>query len=139
MTQHHEARRRARVLRRALRRRRAVASLDEDLAHYVRVVPEDPAARYLLALARVQRARPLEALLQLATLRDRYPSSGEVVLLGAIACAQLHRPRQARELLSALNLQRNHPWWRDVMDFAHACGSVGPTIFDDLADSGRSG
>jgi hypothetical protein len=136
LVRHQDARRRAQKLRRELSDHHAVATIDEELAQYLRVVPDDPAGRYLLALARVQRSRPLEALLQLATLRDRYPSVGEIVLLGAIACAQLHRPRQAGRLLSALSMDREHPWWNEVVDFAHACGSLGPEWSDGVARSG---
>jgi hypothetical protein len=86
-------------------------------------------------MARLESSRPLEALLQLATLRDRYPTSGEVVVLGAIACAQLHRPGQAGRLLSALNPESAHPWWADLVRFAHACGSAAPGAAGDWLES----
>lgn len=128
IARHQQARRRAAELRNELRTTSSLTTLDPELGDYVRLAPEDPAGRYLLALARAESHRPVEALMQLAALRDRYPSVGEVVLLAAIACAQLLRPGQAGQLLSALEIGPGHPWWNEVLEFAHACGVSVPGV-----------
>lgn len=107
------SRRRVRHLLRNLDARLAegcpLRELRSPLEETLTLDPGFEPARLLLACLHLETDQPLSALVQLAPLRDRHPDHGEVVLLAAIAYAQLGRARECHRMLTILDGPASHP------------------------------
>ncbi len=99
----------------------SLAQLEETLEDLLEVDPAHDGARLLLALHDLQTDRALSALLQLAPLRDRHPDSGEVVVLAALAYAQMEDYQNALRMLSAVDADPRHPWAARLRRFTRVC------------------
>lgn len=95
--------------------------LEPELIELLTLDPAHDAARLLLAQLRLQDDSPLDALLQLAPLRDRHPDEGLVVVLAAVAYARLGAENDAARMLSALRIDPEHPWNARLRTFEHVC------------------
>ncbi len=102
--------------------------LADEIETLIGLDPENDPARLLLAHLRVQQNDPLGALLQLAPLRDRHPDDGTVVLLAAVAYADLGAAEDAARMLDALQLDDEHPWAPMVRQFHEACRREGDAV-----------
>lgn len=100
---------------------RSLRHLEPRLIELLTLDPAHDAARLLLAQLRLQEGAPLDALLQLAPLRDRHPDEGLVVVLAAVAYARLGAERDAARMLSALKIDPEHPWNERLRTFEHVC------------------
>ena len=100
---------------------RSLRQLEPQLIELLTLDPEHDAARLLLAQLRLQEDAPLDALLQLAPLRDRHPDEGLVVVLAAVAYARLGAEHDAARMLSALKIDPEHPWNDRLRTFEHVC------------------
>jgi len=100
---------------------RSLRRLEPALIELLTVDPAHDAARLLLAQLRLQDDSPLDALLQLAPLRDRHPDEGLVVVLAAVAYARLGAEIDAARMLSALKIDPEHPWNTRLRTFEHVC------------------
>jgi hypothetical protein len=103
--------------------------LEEDIVELLTLDPAHDAARLLVAQLRLQEDSPLDALIQLAPLRDRHPDEGLVVVLAAVAYAALGAEQDAARMLSALKIDPEHPWNERLRTFEQVCRE---------ADSGRA-
>lgn len=99
--------------------------LELQLIELLTLDPAHDAARLLLAQLRLQQDAPLDALLQLAPLRDRHPDEGLVVVLAAVAYARLGAEHDAARMLSALKIDPEHPWNDRLRTFEHVCRTAG--------------
>lgn len=100
---------------------RSLRQLESQLIELLTLDPDHDAARLLLAQLRLQDDAPLDALLQLAPLRDRHPDEGLVVVLAAVAYARLGAEHDAARMLSALKIDPEHPWNARLRAFEHVC------------------
>lgn len=100
---------------------RPLRRLEHQLIELLTLDPAHDAARLLLAQIRLQDDSPLDALLQLAPLRDRHPDEGLVVVLAAVAYARLGAEADAARMLSALKIDPKHPWNERLRTFEHVC------------------
>ncbi|RKZ13536.1 hypothetical protein DRQ32_01380 [bacterium] len=100
---------------------RSLRQLESQLIELLSLDPAHDAARLLLAQLRLQDDSPLDALLQLAPLRDRHPDEGLVVVLAAVAYARLGAEHDAARMLSALKIDPKHPWNERLRTFEHVC------------------
>ena len=100
---------------------RSLRQLEPRLIELLTLDPAHDAARLLLAQLRLQEDSPLDALLQLAPLRDRHPDEGLVVVLAAVAYARLGAENDAARMLSALKIDPNHPWNARLRTFEYVC------------------
>lgn len=100
---------------------RPLRHLESELIELLTLDPAHDAARLLLAQLRLQDGSPLDALLQLAPLRDRHPDEGLVVVLAAVAYARLGAEQDAARMLSALKIDPTHPWNERLRTFEHVC------------------
>lgn len=100
---------------------RSLRRLEPQLIELLTLDPAHDAARLLLAQLRLQDDAPLDALLQLAPLRDRHPDEGLVVVLAAVAYARLGADGDAARMLSALKIDPEHPWNERLRTFEHVC------------------
>jgi hypothetical protein len=99
----------------------SLRQLESQLIELLTLDPAHDAARLLLAQLRLQQDAPLDALLQLAPLRDRHPDEGLVVVLAAVAYAQLGAEQDAARMLSALRIDPEHPWNERLRTFERVC------------------
>jgi hypothetical protein len=100
---------------------RSLRQLESELIELVTLDPAHDAARLLIAQLRLQDDAPLDALLQLAPLRDRHPDEGLVVVLAAVAYARLGAGNDAARMLAALKIDPEHPWNARLRTFEHVC------------------
>jgi hypothetical protein len=103
----------------------SLRQLEPQLIELLTLDPAHDAARLLLAQLRLQEDSPLDALLQLAPLRDRHPDEGLVVVLAAVAYARLGAENDAARMLSALKIDPRHPWNARLRTFEYVCQSAG--------------
>jgi hypothetical protein len=100
---------------------RSLRRLEPQLIELLTLDPAHDAARLLIAQLRLQDDAPLDALLQLAPLRDRHPDEGLVVVLAALAYARLGADGDAARMLSALRIDPEHPWNARLRTFEQVC------------------
>ena len=100
---------------------RSLRRLEPQLIELLTLDPAHDAARLLIAQLRLQDDAPLDALLQLAPLRDRHPDEGLVVVLAAVAYARLGAEGDAARMLSALRIDPEHPWNSRLRTFEQVC------------------
>ena len=100
---------------------RSLRRLEPQLIELLTLDPAHDAARLLLAQLRLQDDAPLDALLQLAPLRDRHPDEGLVVVLAAVAYARLGAESDAARMFSALKIDPEHPWNARLRTFEQVC------------------
>lgn len=100
---------------------RSLRRLEPQLIELLTLDPAHDAARLLVAQLRLQSDAPLDALLQLAPLRDRHPDEGLVVVLAAVAYARLGAEGDAARMLSALRIDPEHPWNERLRTFEQVC------------------
>jgi hypothetical protein len=100
---------------------RSLRRLEPQLIELLTLDPAHDAARLLIAQIRLQDDAPLDALLQLAPLRDRHPDEGLVVVLAALAYARLGADGDAARMLSALRIDPEHPWNSRLRTFEQVC------------------
>ena len=100
---------------------RSLRRLEPQLIELLTLDPAHDSARLLLAQLRLQDDAPLDALLQLAPLRDRHPDEGLVVVLAAVAYARLGAEADAARMLSALRIDPGHPWNARLRTFEQVC------------------
>ena len=103
----------------------SLRQLEPQLIELLTLDPAHDAARLLIAQLRLQEDSPLDALLQLAPLRDRHPDEGLVVVLAAVAYARLGAEHDAARMLSALKIDPKHPWNARLRTFEYVCQNVG--------------
>jgi hypothetical protein len=101
--------------------RHSLRRLEPELIELLTLDPAHDAARLLIAQLRLQDDSPLDALLQLAPLRDRHPDEGLVVVLAAVAYARLGAESDAARMLSALKIDPEHPWNERLRTFEYVC------------------
>lgn len=99
----------------------SLQQLESQLIELLILDPAHDAARLLVAQLRLQEDSPLDALLQLAPLRDRHPDEGLVVVLAAVAYARLGAEHDAARMLSALKIDPKHPWNQRLRTFEYVC------------------
>jgi len=104
-----QARRRLIELEARLEAGAALRGLRTLLEEVLVLDPGVESARILLACLHLQEDQALSALVQLAPLRDLHPDHGEIVLLAAVAYAQLGRARECHRMLSILDVPDTHP------------------------------
>jgi len=100
---------------------RSLRRLEPQLIELLTLDPAHDSARLLIAQLRLQDDAPLDALLQLAPLRDRHPDEGLVVVLAAVAYARLGADDDAARMLSALRIDPEHPWNSRLRTFEQVC------------------
>jgi hypothetical protein len=99
----------------------SLRQLELQLTRLLTLDPAHDAARLLVAQLHLQEDSPLDALLQLAPLRDRHPDEGLVVVLAAVAYARLGAEHDAARMLSALRIDPKHPWNARLRTFEYVC------------------
>jgi hypothetical protein len=99
----------------------SLRELEPLLVELLTLDPAHDAARLLVAQLRLQEDSSLDALLQLAPLRDRHPDEGLVVVLAAVAYARLGAEHDAARMLSALRIDPKHPWNARLRTFEYVC------------------